>query len=262
MDKQATEKVRQDYDAAQDAGRYNKALIANNALKAVQSAANDARTFHYKQTLPWNDEGARILPATNYLEYTEGMRKYKSAFNAAVSDFLDAYPNLVEEAKTRLNRLFVQSDYPSPQNIVSKYGFEVQVDPLPDANDFRVDLGDAEIQRIRDDIDSRAQQAQDAAMRDVWSRLHEAVGNMAERLSSPDAIFRDSLVGNLEELIDLLPRLNIAGDPELDRLTKEVSAKLTAHEPDTLRADKTTRAAVANDAANIMAVMAGYMNAA
>jgi len=262
IDKTATAKVKEEYQTSNDAGRYNKALIATNALKKVQSAAGDARTFHYAQTLPWNDDGARILPAANFFAYSEGMRKHKAAFQAAVTEFLSEYPALVEDAKIRLNSLFVQSDYPSAENIVSKYSFETQVDPLPDASDFRVDLGDAEVSRIKAELDARSQQAQDAAMRDVWSRLHTAVSAMAERLSTPDAIFRDSLVGNIVELVDLLPRLNIAGDAELDRLTKEVSARLTAYEPDTLRTDKKTRQTVANDCAEIMNKMAGWMNAA
>ena len=262
LDKTATAKVKEEYQTSSDAGRYNKALIATNALKKVQSAAGDARTFHYQQTLPWNDDGARILPAANFFAYSEGMRKHKAAFQAAVSEFLTEYPALVEDAKIRLNSLFVQSDYPSTENIVSKYSFETQVDPLPDANDFRVDLGDAEVSRIKAELDARSQQAQAAAMKDVWSRLHTAVSAMAERLSTPDAIFRDSLVGNIVELVDLLPRLNIAGDTELDRLTREVYARLTAYEPETLRTDKKTRQTVANDCAEIMSKMCGYMNAA
>ena len=117
LDKTATEKIKNDFQTSNDAGRYNKSLIATNALKKVQSAAGDARTFHYQQTLPWNDDGARILPAANFFAYSEGMRKHKAAFQAAVSEFLTEYPALVEDAKIRLNSLFVQSDYPSTENI-------------------------------------------------------------------------------------------------------------------------------------------------
>jgi len=37
--------------------------------------------------------------------------------------------------------------------------------------------------------------------------------------------FRDSVVPNLAKLVDVLPKLNVTGDPELERLTAEVRAR-------------------------------------
>lgn len=257
LDRQATEKVKQDFNTSTDAGRYNKALIATNALKAVQQAAGEARTFHYANTLPWQDDGARILPAKNYLEYTAGMRKLEATFNKTVSDFITEYPNLVEDAKKRLNGLFNPADY--PKDITGKYSFAVQIDPMPTAIDFRVDLASEEVDMIRRDIERRTEAATEEATKDLWTRLHTAVSAMVERLSTPDAIFRDSLIGNMSDLVEILPRLNLTDDPELDRMTKEIEQKLIT-DPEELRRDKQTRAAVANDAAAIMASMAAYMN--
>lgn len=258
LDRQATEKVKSDFNTSSDAGRYNKALIATNALKAVQQAASEARTYHYTNTLPWQDDGARILPATNFMQYSEGMRKLRANFDKAVAAFITEYPALVEDAKSRLQALFNAMDY--PKDITAKYSFAVQIDPMPNGSDFRVELQAEELNAIRNDIERRTADATEAATRDLWDRLHSAVAAMVDRLSSPDAIFRDSLVENVVELVDLLPRLNLTGDPDLEAMRQEVTAKLTAHEPETLRRDKNARAAVAQDAAAIMSAMQGYMS--
>src|SRR5271157_5583230 len=149
QDKTATDSVKEKFQTGNDAGRYNKSLIAKEAIKAVSSAANEARIFHYAQTLPWKDDGARILPAANYLQYSEGMRQKKAIFQAAVIKFVASYPDLIEEAKTRLAGLFNVNEYPDVNSINDKYSFDVQIDPLPQAADFRVDLNSAEVDAIR-----------------------------------------------------------------------------------------------------------------
>jgi hypothetical protein len=261
QDKTATDSVKEKFQTGNDAGCYQKALIAKDAIKAVNSAANEARIFHYAQTLPWKDDGARILPAANYLQYSEGMRAKKATFAAAVQKFIASYPDLIEEAKTRLAGLFNASEYPDAAGITDKYSFEVQIDPLPQAADFRVDLNSAEVDHIRKEIEARNNQAQNAATLDLWKRLNTAVSAMSERLNDPKAVFRDSLVSNIEEITEIIPRLNLTDDPALNRLTAEAKTKLTANTPEKLRTDINTRKETAKAADELLALMGSYMGA-
>jgi hypothetical protein len=261
QDKTATDSVKEKFQTGNDAGRYNKSLIAKEAIKAVSSAANEARIFHYAQTLPWKDDGARILPAANYLQYSEGMRAKKATFQAAVQKFIASYPDLIEEAKTRLAGLFNASEYPDAASITDKYSFDVQIDPLPQAADFRVDLNSAEVDHIRKEIEARNNQAQSAATLDLWKRLNSAVSAMSERLNDPKAVFRDSLVSNIEEITEIIPRLNLTDDPALNRLTEEARTKLTANPPEKLRTDINTRKETAKAADDLLITMAAFMGA-
>jgi hypothetical protein len=261
QDKTATDSVKEKFQTGNDAGRYQKALIARDAIKAVSSAANEARIFHYAQTLPWKDDGARILPAANYLQYSEGMRAKKATFQAAVQKFIASYPDLIEEAKTRLAGLFNASEYPDASSITDKYSFDVQIDPLPQAADFRVDLNSAEVEHIRKEIEARNNQAQAAATLDLWKRLNTAVSAMSERLNDPKAVFRDSLVSNIEEITEIIPRLNLTDDPALNRLTEEARTKLTANPPEKLRTDINTRKETAKAADELLVTMAAFMGA-
>jgi hypothetical protein len=261
QDKAATDSVKEKFQTGQDAGRYNKTLIAKAAIKAVSSAANGARIFHYAQTLPWKDDGARILPAANFLQYSEGMRQKKATFQAAVQKFVASYPDLIEEAKTRLAGLFNVNEYPDVNSISDKYSFDMQIDPLPMAADFRVDLNSAEVDAIRKQIEARTDQATKAATLDLWKRLNTAVESMSERLNDPKAIFHDTLVTNIEEVTEIIPRLNLADDAALDRMAKDAKAKLTAKTPKQLRENINDRKETAKAADDLLATMAAYMGA-
>src|SRR5207302_7648965 len=54
---------------------------------------------------------------------------------------------LVIESRSRLGGLFRAEDYPTSKEIRDKFGFDNKVMPLPDADDFRVSLGDEERDR-------------------------------------------------------------------------------------------------------------------
>ena len=258
FDKKVSDKVARDYGASADAGRYSKVLIAEEAIQAIAKAANEARTYHYENTLPWRDDGARILPAAQFERYSKSLREFRIKFDRAVSDFVPRYSDYVEAAKSRLNGMFEAADYPPAHELADRYSFETTIDPIPDAPDFRVALQAEDAAAIQASIEARNRVALDTAMRDVWTRLHDTVSRLAERLTDPDAVFRDSLLENLTGLCKVLPALNLTSDPELTRLSDEVQAKLCRFAPDTLRGHKPTRARVAEDASAILDAMKAY----
>jgi hypothetical protein len=71
--------------------------------------------------------------------------------------------------------------------------------------------------------------------------------------------FRDSLVGNVRELVDLLPALNITGDPVLTDITKRMRESLTVYDGDTLRASAAARIETAKAADDILATVSAFM---
>jgi hypothetical protein len=58
----------------------------------------------------------------------------------------------VIKSRSRLGGLFRPEDYPLSTEIRDKFGFETKVMPLPDADDFRVSLGDEEKDRVKRQI--------------------------------------------------------------------------------------------------------------
>jgi hypothetical protein len=189
------------------------------------------------------------------MTYAATMRKHGAAFGDALDEFVAAFPAMRELARERLNGLYRESDYPSPVELRQRFRYGVDYAPLPAHGDFRLDLPAAELDRMERAVSDRVHTATVAAVRDAWSRLEDAVGKFHERLAEPDAIFRNSLVGNLRDLVDVLARLNLTDDPELERFRVRVAGELTAHEPETYRDDPATREDAAKRADRILADM-------
>jgi hypothetical protein len=259
LDVKATREVIENYSAKPDAGRFNKLLVDVCAVKRYQKAANEARIFHYKNTLPWGDDESRILPAANYSIYSAKMREFRAKFEGAVDEFVSEYPGLIEQAQRDLNGLFRAEDYPSAEALRFKFRFDFSVKPVDDSKDFRVSLAADEVERIRAEIEGRVSVSVNDAMADCWARLYEAVKHLADKLREPDAIFRDSLVGNIAELCDILPRLNVTEDPSLTAVLDEARASLASLDPDRLRKYELDRKSAAGRADDILSRMAGYV---
>ena len=267
LDRSASAEVTAAHGAESDAGWFNKKLIPKEGIKDVESAATALRSHHYEQTLPWTDIGYRILPAANFLHYTETHNRLKAEFEACVREFVARYADFVAEGRNRLGSLFSEMDYPAAGIIARKFDVALSVLPLPKADDFRVDLGDDIRDRLAAEIEDRTRLAIEAANADIWQRLYTAVTHLRDRLAkySVDEAgkvshpFRDSAINNLRELVTLLPRLNMTQDQELDAMGARLAASLCAQEPETLRVNEGRREAVTKEADAILAAMAGYV---
>jgi hypothetical protein len=269
LDKSVTDKVNKDHGAAADAGRFNKLLISADALAEIARIAGEARAMHYHFTLPWQDDGARILPAAAFQNYSDRMRTFRRDFEAAVSRFLSAYPDYVADARARLNGMFNPADYPDAADVKSRFAFRTPIDPIPDAADFRVTVGDAQADAIRAEITERIQDATRASVRACYERIGESVGRMAERLKAykpadgrggkAEGIFRDSLVDNVRELAAILPALNITADPDLSAIAERINSALISHDADMLRESDSIRSRVAAEASAIADHVAGFL---
>ena len=249
-DTDGTRAVADKFQINTNEGAYVKTLVAPAALKSITATTSDLRTFHYEQTLPWADEGVRIIPSANYFQYLQGMRERIDKFNVAVTAFINDYPALKLEAQTRKGGLFKDKDYPDVQELQSLFKASTTFMPFPDSSDFRVDIPEAELKEIKEQAEKTLDQVTKQSVAECLSRLHEAIKHMAKRLSTYDprsAPFRDSLVDNVKVLAELLPRLNLTSDKSLDVLCGSALA-LCQSSPDTLRQDENLRGDTATKA--------------
>lgn len=276
-DPDASEEIAIRHGARLDAGRYNKLLFPKKALEEIHKIISEARQAHYFMTLPWGDDGYRVLPAAAYMEHSATMRRYLDLFTPAVERLVLRFEDLVAQERGRLGTLFNYADYPgihaegdelklvAPNELRSKFSFETKVLPLPDEGDFRVCLGEEEKARIKRQITATVEASLQVASRELWQRLYEAVSHMAERLEAykvtEDGVehpFRNTVVTNLVKLVDVLPKLNITDDADLDRLTKQVRASLIV-DPKELRESESLRCDTAKAADAIARQMRDYM---
>lgn len=250
-DRKATTEVDRTH-AASGAGRYNKLLIDGDALKPINQAITKLRDTHYTMTLPWGDNGDRLLPSKLYFEYMKRMREAKQAYEQAVNSFIPAYPQLVANAAKRLGTLYDPNDYPPVSRIATKFAVRIDPAPVPDAKNFRVEVGKADADRIKAEIAAAVAEREQQAVKDCWVRIKDVVGRYVERLSDEEGRIYDSMVDNARDLVRILPALNIVNDPLLTEVTEDIERRLLISTV-ALRVSKRKRQEVAQAAREILA---------
>jgi hypothetical protein len=221
--------------------------------------AGQIRQYFYTVTLPWSDEGFRLLPANFYFDLMARMREFEASFDLAVDAFLRVYPEYIEQVRPELNGLFREEDYPSPEKLRTKFGVKLEVLPIPTGADFRVEMSAEEQARVAREIDANVRESLMRGTEDLWKRLREVVAHMVERLNEPESRFHASLVTNVLDLVDLLPRLNVNGDGDLNRFAEQIRQRLCNHSAQELKKHELLRVTTAADAANIVAEMDGVL---
>lgn len=237
--------------SAKNAGRYNKLLIDRAHLADIDALGNQLRAFHYKHTLPWSDKGARILPSKLFMTYQDGFNDLRDKRNAAVDKFIELYPSLVADARTRLKTMFDPFDYPDVSQLRQSFGVDLEIMPVPSAEDFRVGVLNDQMQSaIRRDILQKLEQRVKQANQDCWARVNEVVGRIAEQCSKPKGRIYDSLMDNARDLALVIDGLNITDDPNITAIGDDLRALIV--DPEDLRKSATTRAAIARLANDIL----------
>jgi hypothetical protein len=239
---------------AHDAGKYNKLLVDKALLEPISKLTARVREFHYCMTLSWSDSGARILPAKLFMDYTTRLRGYKSEFETLVKNMLQYYPAEVQAARVRLGTMYNPGDYPEAWELGDRFSINVEFTPVPDGSDFRVELGDEAQAELRASVTQAVAERQAGAVKATYGRIRDVVSKIEERLSIPDAIFKDTLVTNAIELCQVLDGLNITDDPTITALCQDMRDHLLMP-PSVLRSNGYVREVTAGHAQRILATL-------
>lgn len=246
-DKRASEEVTTSNKASAGVANVSKKLLADCAeLMAIQKLTANIRNMHYNMTMPWSDTGLRLLPTAQYFKYHEQMTAMQNEYNSLVDTFLRDYDNEIINAQLKLGDLFDPFEYPTVDSLRHKFGFRLSYIPLPDAGDFRIDVGNEATDQIRTEYQSYYSRQLENAMNDVWQRAYDALSRMSERLDYQDnenkKIFRDTLVSNVTDMVELLHVCNVTGDSQMSALANQLDETLRGVTPDALREDAYLRA--------------------
>lgn len=246
-DKKASEDVTDANFAASGVASVHKKLLADcQELVAVHKFTANSRNIHYAMTMPWSKTGLALLPTAQYFKYHQAMTDIQNEYWRLVNTFLQGYEWEIVQASAKLGDLFNRDEYPTLDTLRSKFAFNLSYVPLPDAGDFRIDINNEANEQIRDHYQSYYATQLDNAMNDVWTRLHKALAAMSERLDySPSATtkadgkktFRDSLVGNVLDMVELLNVCNVSDNNQMNTARMKLEDAFRGVNADALRED-------------------------
>jgi hypothetical protein len=276
-DQKISKEVAKAHNASEDSGVYRKNAIDIRApeWRAVISAKSNLRNRYYELTLPWGNNGSRILSAMMHPKFCDDMRKLMSEFRSAVAAFVAAFPRLQSEAQVKRNGMYNQNDY--PENISAKFDCGYSFDQVANADDFRIKLASSVVEEIREDLRKQSEQVLNDAMKDAYNRLYKHINRMVDRLADrkppkgtkgkakrakakeKGGKFRETLITGLEELCELLPMMNLNGDEQLIELTDRARAMIKGLTVEQLREAPTVRRNVLVEAKKIQDIMSTFM---
>lgn len=262
MDNRVNTSIASEHECASNVGNFYKKLIKSDALDAFKRVAGEFRNYNYMVTMPWEDGGTRLLPATMYYDYREMVASFIEKADQHASEFTVMYAEHKKDAQTFLGKLYREADYPDPSEMRAKFGLGYHITPIPTIGDWRIESLQDERDQIERDLEALYERKLGEAYADLWSRLYEATDKIYERLVDPGNIFKKDLIANVASLCDLLQKLNIDNDPNLAKMATDVKLKLCSTNVDVLRANATVRYDVAQQAKTIMDAMAPYMGSA
>ena len=226
--------------ASKRASSVYKNLFADCVeLDAITKFQAKARAEHYRLTIPWSDNGSRLLPTKALMEYKKTMNVYQNDFYQLVMTYLDKYDTLVAKAAFQLGTLFDRDEYPQRDVVGHKFAFFTSFMPLPTSGDFRLDV-EAEVQReLIEQYEIAATARVQEATKDLWDRLHASLTRLSDRLvvdeDGKKRKFHDTMVTGALDLCELLSTLNVAQDPTLEKARRQLEDTLQGVEPDELR---------------------------
>lgn len=255
-DRKATQDA-ENANNAHGAGAYVKRLYPKHLIDPIVQVENEARGYMYAQTLPWT-KGIQLLPSVKFMEFADRMRKFELAYSQAVTVFLNNFANVLGEAQLTQGNLFDASEYPDLSELKQGFSFRAKYFPIADSNDFRLKVEKDVLAEIKKEAEESMRLALAESMREPYRRLFEAVERIHTQCAKKESRIYDSLMDNLDELLDTLPALNFTGDKQLDTLLERCRETISVH-PETLRTDPDIKEKVAGKALDILEQMRAFV---
>lgn len=233
-------------------GNYQKNLLAGSVeLDMVSKKSASIRMWFHMQTLPWADSGTRLLPAARLQDFLAQLGTLEQEYQDLVTAFQASYTSAIQAAQFTLGTMFRLEDYPDPADIPGKFQMRYSILPLPEAGDFRVDIGNTGLEDLRRRYESTQTQRIEDAMGEVRERMKAALGRVANQWREGGKIYESSVDACLE-LCNSMREFNLTRDPELDQMADEFNALLSGYDVKDLKKDTAVRAAAKQEIDSLM----------
>lgn len=258
-DKSTTSEVAVRKHASEASVSVVKKLYPKHLLAPIVEVESSARRYIESVTQPWG-RGLAMLPIAMFMEphnFSKRIGVFKMQFDQAVTVFLNNYSNVLTQAAVDQGDMFDVDAYPDLSQLKAEFTFDVSYPSLSQEGGLVLDL-EAEVLAELEETIAKQQTARMAAgQRDLYERLGAAVKRIAVQCSNDKGKIYDSLTGNLSDLLQVLPLLNLSGDEAFTSLCEEARQLVVA--PEAIRTVPQVREDTAKVANDILAKMKAFI---
>lgn len=240
--------------------RVTKALLSNCAeLKEARSAYTALASYVHDNTLPWCDDGKRLLPNASYFDFANKVGELKARANNAVQVLYQNWDRLVAQDIASFGMNGDPNDYPTADEMLSKWGIRTRFEPISSSSDFRIDMSEDDKKEMEEEYSKAVQDSSEYLL----SELLTPIKKMVETLTLPEdkrgkRWFEHTLVGNVKDICERARKLNINGDQRVEEIVREAESILCGVSAETIKGDEEVAKDVASKMSDVESKLAQW----
>lgn len=254
-DKKSEEKVASDARATtRKATSVRKHLFAENKhLDNIHSLTSRARAYVDIFTKPWDDDGRRFITGTMFFDakFTAKLSEFEAEYLRLVDTFIYHYDIEVTNMAFKLGDLFDRSEYPSKDEVRSKFAWRLVIEPVPVSGHIITTAASSAASTVIAMLAKENEDRLERLVSDGYTRIKDQVDSLITKLSDGQR-FYESTFEAAEQLVEALGALNFTNDARIERARTNLKQVLAGYgaTPSAVReaaSDKKTRASMAED---------------
>lgn len=221
-----TKQAADTFHAATDLVTASKRLIdtKNTTYRVLTTLKSQASAYWRSMTLPYPQEGVRLIKQVDIGAFEARMREYKEQLVVAAANLQLEYEAIKVAAREKLGDLYNPNDYPPSLEGVFDLRWEYPpVEPPNYLMTFNPELYQQEQQRVQHRFETAVVMAENA----FAEQLQDMIAHLIERLTDePDGTkkkFQNSAIENFKEFYDNFRQMNIRSNAQLDTLIQRAT---------------------------------------
>ena len=195
----------------------------HTAFRAVTAIRTRIGDYWKGLSLPFPEAGVRLIKQESVEDFDRQMADYRAELNDAVVNLDRHFDELKQAAARRLGSLYNPSDY--PETLIGLFGVAYNF-PSIEPPDYLVQLSPGLYEREQERVRARFEEAVRLAEQAFVDEFARLVNHLTERISSTNEdgtskVFRDTVVGNLDDFFERFRSLNVRSNQQLDDLVAQ-----------------------------------------
>lgn len=234
--------------------RGRKLLLPQESTANIKQVIGKARNYLRKIALPFPINGCVLVPKRLIPEIQEALERYRDEYNLSVKDFINWYPQTIEDARENLGELFNSCDYPTREEIKNRFRFQ-----------WRYIVVGPSVSRVlppsiyKDEVEkfqSLMEQARTEAVIALRQEFVYLVSNIADKLTGSEdgkpKRLRDAAVENLKEFLDNFAYRNMFEDEQLSELVSRCRNIISGTTANDIRSSQQVKENLHNSMAELL----------
>ncbi len=225
----------------------SKMLVDSEHLRQIHGLHCATRMWLREHAIPARvfRRGCYLIKKTLVEQVVEKFQEAKAEQNELTDQFIDSYPALKADAKTRLKDLYDEKDYPSPERLRRAIGMKLSYVEFGVPEDLKK-IDPALYREQKKQAEKEWAQAIEEVKLALRESMQGLIGHMVEKLEpAPDGekkIIHESSLTKLQKFLDTFQDRDITGDAKMVALTKQAKEVLDGIDLKQLRSDAAFRA--------------------